>query len=129
MVDLGLAPLAEVTLDTGRRVDIMALGGKGEIIIVEIKSSRTDFLTDGKWEEYLPYADGFYFAIDEGFPREILPESEGLILADAWQAEILRPSRERPLAPARRKALLLRFARTAALRAQRLADPSIGDMT
>ena len=128
LMDLGYAPLAEVTLDTGRRVDLMALGGRGEICVVEVKSSRQDFLTDGKWEDYLPYADRFYFAVAESFPLDILPAGEGLILTDSYEAAIVREAVERPLASARRRALHLRFARMAALRAQWLADPGLGDV-
>jgi hypothetical protein len=77
LVDLGYAPLAEVTLPNGRRADLMALGPKGEIFIVEVKSSVEDFRTDQKWWEYQPYCDAFAFAVAPEFPREILPEEPG----------------------------------------------------
>ncbi|MCB1833613.1 MAG: MmcB family DNA repair protein [Geminicoccaceae bacterium] len=125
MVDRGYAPLGEVSLKTGRRVDIMAIGPKGEICVVEIKSSREDFMTDRKWHEYLEYADTFYFAVAAGFPLELLPDDEGLIIADGYHGEIVRASAEHPLPAARRKALLLRFARTAAHRARRYEDPGL----
>lgn len=85
-------------------------------MIVEIKSSRADFLSDRKWPEYRAYCDALYFAVAPGFPRALLPEDEGLILADRFEGVIERPAIERPMASARRKALLLRFARLAALR-------------
>ena len=114
---LGYAPLAEVTLPNGRRADLMALGRRGEIFIVEVKSSLEDFRTDLKWREYQPYCDAFAFAVGPEFPREILPEEPGLIVADGFGGAVLREAPTQPLAGARRKALTLAFGRLAALRA------------
>jgi len=114
---LGYAPLMEVCLPNGRRADIMALGPKGQIAIAEVKSSLEDFRVDVKWPEYLPYCDLFYFAVAPEFPREILPEAPGLIVADAFGGAVLAEAPATPLAPARRKALTLAFARLAAMRA------------
>jgi len=114
---LGYAPLAEVTLPNGRRADLMALGPKGEIFIVEVKSGVEDFRTDQKWREYGPYCDAFAFAVSPEFPREILPEEPGLIVADGFGGAILREAPAVPLAGARRKALTIAFGRLAALRA------------
>jgi hypothetical protein len=114
---LGYAPLAEVTLPNGRRADLMALGPKGEILIVEVKSGLEDFRTDQKWGEYLPYCDAFAFAVAPEFPREILPEEPGLMVADAFGGAVLREAPVTALAGARRKALTLAFGRLAALRA------------
>jgi len=115
-VALGYAPLTEVCLPNGRRADIMALGPKGEIAIVEVKSSREDFLTDGKWQDYLPYCDAFYFAVAPEFPRAILPEGPGLIVADGFGGAVLTEAPDAPLVAARRKALTLAFGRLAAMR-------------
>jgi hypothetical protein len=117
LVALGYAPLAEVTLPNGRRADLMALGRKGEIFIVEVKSGLEDFRTDAKWGEYLPYCDAFAFAVAPEFPREILPETPGLIVADGFGGAVLREAPAAPLAGARRKALTVAFGRLAALRA------------
>ena len=114
---LGYALLAEVTLPNGRRADLMALGRRGEIFIVEVKSSLEDFRTDVKWHEYQPYCDAFAFAVGPDFPREILPEEPGLIVADGFGGAVLREAPVAALAGARRKALMLAFARLAALRA------------
>ena len=114
---LGYAPLAEVTLPNGRRADLMALGPKGEIFIVEVKSGIEDFRVDVKWPEYRPYCDAFAFAVAPEFPREILPEEPGLIVADGFGGAILREAPLEVLAGARRRALTLAFARLAALRA------------
>ena len=114
---LGYAALAEVTLPNGRRADLMALGPKGQIFIVEVKSSVEDFRTDQKWWEYQPYCDAFAFAVAPEFPREILPEEPGLMVADGFGGAVLREAPAAPLAGARRKALTLAFARLAALRA------------
>jgi hypothetical protein len=115
----------EVTLATGLRVDIMALGPKGEIWVVECKSSRTDFISDMKWHGYLEWADRFFWAVAPDFPTEILPEQTGLILADAFDAEIVTTAPDRRLSPARRRAVTLRFARHAARRAQAAHDPGV----
>lgn len=117
LIDLGYTPLAEVTLPNGRRADLMALGPKGEILIVEVKSGVDDFRTDQKWHEYRPYCDAFAFAVAPEFPREILPEEPGLIVADGFGGAILREAPVAALAGARRKALTLAFARLAAMRA------------
>jgi hypothetical protein len=114
---LGYAPLAEVTLPNGRRADLMALGPKGQIFIVEVKSSVEDFRTDQKWWEYRPYCDAFAFAVGPEFPRDILPDEPGLIVADGFGGAVLREAPIEALAGARRKALTLAFARLAAMRA------------
>ena len=114
---LGYAPLAEVTLPNGRRADLMALGPKGQIFIVEVKSGVEDFRVDLKWPEYQPYCDAFAFAVAPEFPRDILPDEPGLIIADGFGGAILREAPIATLAGARRKALTLAFARLAAMRA------------
>ncbi len=116
-IDLGLAPLVEFKLANGRRADVAALDRQGRLTIAEVKSCRADFEADSKWPDYLDFCDRFYFAVDPSFPLSILPESEGLILADAFGAVVSKPAEERPLVAARRKAVTLRFARQAARRA------------
>ncbi len=118
-----LTGLIEVTLANGRRADIMALTDKGALWIVEIKSSVTDFQVDQKWPEYRDYCDALFFAVATDFPQEILPEDTGLIIADRFGGEILRPAPEHRLAPARRKALTLHYARLAAARLSSAFDP------
>ncbi len=114
---LGLAPLFEVVLPTGRRADLMALGPRGEIVIAEVKSSLEDYLTDRKWRDYLGFCDQFYFAVPTEFPQAALPSEPGLIVADGFGGAVLRPPPHTPLPGARRKALTLAFARLGALRA------------
>ena len=114
---LGFAPLLEVSLPNGRRADIMAVGPRGQIAIVEVKSGLEDFRADRKWGEYLAFCDEFFFAVAPEFPRAILPDEPGLIVADAFDGAILRPAPATPLVAARRKALTLAFARLAAWRA------------
>jgi hypothetical protein len=116
-IALCFAPLAEVGLPNGRRADILALGPRGELAIAEVKSGIEDYLADRKWGEYAPFCDRFYFAVAPEFPREILPEGPGLIAADGFGGAVLVEAPHTPLAPARRKALTLAFARLAALRA------------
>jgi len=110
----------------GLRVDVMALGPKGEIWVVECKSGTADFRADRKWQGYLDWCDRFFWAVDARFPAELLPEATGLILADDYDAEILRMAPEAPLAPARRKVLTRDIARCAARRLQALRDPGAG---
>ncbi|MCW3783710.1 MmcB family DNA repair protein [Defluviimonas salinarum] len=121
----GFATVEELVPAPGLRVDVMALGPKGEIWIVECKSSRTDFTSDRKWRNYLEWGDRFFWAVDADFPTELLPDGTGLILADAYDAEILRIGPEAPLAGARRKVMVQKFARHAALRLQGYRDPGV----
>ena len=114
---LGYAPLLEVVLPNGRRADIMALSSRGRLAIVEVKSGLDDFRADHKWGDYLPFCDQFYFAVAPEFPMAVLPAEPGLIVADNFDGAVTRESPESLLAPARRKALTLAFARLAALRA------------
>lgn len=108
----------------GLRVDVMALGPKGEVWVVECKSSRADFQGDHKWQGYLEWCDRFFWAVDADFPTEMLPDDTGLILADGYDAEIVLMGPENKLAGARRKSVVQTFARTAATRLQGLRDPA-----
>jgi len=121
----GMAGIPEFSLVTGRRADILAVGSKGEITIVEIKSSVADFRTDAKWPEYRAFCDRLMFAVPLDFPVEILPEETGLLVADAFGADCLRAAPLHPLPGATRKALTLRFARAAATRLAVLHDPDL----
>ena len=123
---LGYASLLEFPLANGRRADILALGRSGDLIIIEIKSSVADFRADRKWAEYREFADRLYFAVPNAFPSSLIPEECGLIVADGFGAAVLRHGAETPLAPARRKALTLRFALAAANRLRRQLDPQAG---
>lgn len=121
---MNYAPITELTLATGRRADMVAIGPKGEIIIIEIKSSVADYQADSKWEDYLEFCDRFFFAVPAEFPASLLPENTGYIVADRFGAEILREGAPvQKLAPARRKALTQLFARVAARRVMRFLDP------
>ena len=119
------ATLEEFVPTSGLRVDVMALGPKGEFWVIECKSSRADFMADGKWQGYLDWCDRFFWAVPPDFPREILPIGTGLILADAYGAEIVAMGRESPLPAARRRAQTLRFARAAAMRDQGARDAGV----
>lgn len=123
--DAGQASLAEFTVKSGRRADVIALDQKGRFTIVEIKTSLADFRSDNKWLEYLEFCDFYFFAVPEDFPQEVLPDDHGLIVADRFDATILRPSGEAPMNAARRKAQTLRFALLAARRLHELTDPAI----
>jgi hypothetical protein len=125
--DLGAAVVTEFRLATGRRADIAALHPDGRIDIVEVKSSREDFLSDTKWPEYQAFCDRFYFAVSTDFPMDILPDQTvcGVVVADAWSADIIHPAPTFPLAAARRRAVTIKLARTAAVRLRRLLDPRI----
>jgi hypothetical protein len=129
LAELGLASLTEVTLANGRRADVMAMGIKGEIVIIEVKSCLQDFASDQKWPEYGPYCDRFYFAIDCDFPKERLPEDAGMMVCDGFGGAILRQCEARPLPSARRKAVTLSFARLAASRLMRAGEIRSSDGT
>jgi hypothetical protein len=124
--DYGYAPLSEVTLGNGRRADLMGLSEAAEIWIVETKSCLEDFRVDQKWPQYREFCDRFFFAVGPTFPREVLPLDSGLIVADRYGGDILRPAPEHKLPGARRRALTLKLARTAALRLQAALDPEHG---
>lgn len=121
-----LATLTEFVPARGLRVDVIAIGPQGDIWIVECKSSRADYGADHKWQGYLDWCDRFYFAVGDDFPQEILPDGCGIILADGFDAGIVRDAPVSRLAPARRKALTLRLARAGASRLRRLLDPGLG---
>ncbi|MEM8696303.1 MAG: MmcB family DNA repair protein [Pseudomonadota bacterium] len=126
-----LVALTEVTLGNGRRADVMAIDAKGHIVIVEIKVSRADLLGDRKWPEYLDYCDRFFWAVPSGFDldlcsrKELRPDVAGLIVADSYDAAIVRQAAERSLAASRRRAETLRFARRAAARLLAADDPHL----
>ena len=152
---LNFVCVEEMVLATGLRVDLMALGPKGEFWVIECKSGRADFRADRnrhaevrvrrsdgelsfricdqgtgfKWQGYLDYCDRFFWAVDGEFPTDLLPDGTGLIIADAYDAEILRMGPETQLAGARRKAMLRDFARHAALRLQAFRDPGVAGLT
>jgi hypothetical protein len=120
---LGFATLTELPLLSGRRADIVALADDGTIHIVEIKSCIADFRADHKWPAYRAHCDRLSFAVPDSFPTDILPLDAGLVIADGYGAAILRDAPEHRLAPATRRAILLRFAHAAAHRLHSLADP------
>ncbi len=121
----GYACLNELPLPNGRRADVIGLSRGGDIWIVEVKSGVEDFRVDNKWPEYRDFCDALFFAVAPDFPVDILPADTGLILADRFGGEIVRAAPEHRLAPARRKAMTLRFARAAALTLQTLIDPTL----
>ncbi len=123
---LGWVTVEELVPARGLRVDVMALGPKGEVWVVECKSSRADFMSDQKWAGYLEWCDRFFWAVDAEFPVDLLPEGTGLMIGDAYDAEIIRMGPEDKLAAPRRKVLHQTFARHAARRLQALRDPSAG---
>lgn len=123
---LGLSVVTELPLANGRRADVVGLSPSGDVLIVEIKSCLIDYRTDSKWQDYLDFCDRFYFAVAADFPREVIPQQAGLILADRYGAELARDGIEERLSAARRKAMMLCFARAAALRLQLHLDPACG---
>lgn len=128
LADHGYRTLCELPLGDGRRADVFAIDRRGNILIVEVKSSLADFRADGKWPAYLASCDRFAFAVPAEFPQAVLPEAAGLIVADAYGGAVIRPPMPATALPAaRRKALLLRFARTAAARLQQSLDAAAAD--
>ena len=129
-----LFAIGEMPLPNGRRADLVAIDSKGGLAIVEIKVAKSDLVGDGKWTDYLEYCDRFYWAVPPHLAaileeERYLPGQAGLIVADRYDAVIVREAVHRPLAPARRKSELLRFARKAARRLAAQVDPSLGDLT
>jgi len=126
--------ICEVPLPNGRRADMMAICPKGSLTIVEIKVAKADLFGDSKWTDYLEYCDHFFWAVPPSLAtflehEDYLPEEAGVIVADRYDAVIMRDASHRPLAPARRKAEVLRFARRAARRLSAQIDPTLGEGT
>lgn len=121
----GWAPVPEMPLPNGRRADLLALLPDGGFAVVEVKSCARDYLADAKWPEYRDFCDRLYFAVDLDFPQALLPPDVGLLVTeDGREAALLREAPAHPMAPARRRALLHRYARVAAGRLAALADPA-----
>lgn len=127
--------LAEMPLRNGRRADLMGIDPKGQIVIVEIKVSRADLLGDAKWPDYLDFCDRFFWGLPPELDRACLegagfmPGRCGVIVADGYDAEILRPASLHPLAAARRKVEVERLARTALRRQLAALDPHLDRWT
>jgi hypothetical protein len=127
-----LFAVCEMPLPNGRRADLMAIDAKGGLTIVEIKVAKADLLGDGKWRDYLEYCDRFFWAVPAHLAHILeeeryLPAEAGLIVADRYDAAVIRDAAPRALPPARRKSEVLRFARRAARRLSAQVDPSLGD--
>jgi hypothetical protein len=120
---LGFTSVSELPLPSGRRADLVALNERGEIWIVEIKSSVEDLRADHKWEDYRAHCDRLFFAFTQELPPEIFPKDTGLIVADAYGAHMLCDAPEHRLPAPTRKLMTVRFAMAAALRTNRLIDP------
>jgi hypothetical protein len=120
----GFSVVSELPLPSGRRADLVALDGAGTVWIVEIKSSVADLRADQKWPDYRLHCDRLFFATSLAVPCEIFPADAGLIVADAFGAEFKCEAPEHKLPAATRKAMMLLFARAAALRLQSLIDPT-----
>ncbi|MBM9593112.1 MmcB family DNA repair protein [Roseitranquillus sediminis] len=125
LLDRDFVTVEELVPAPGLRVDVMAMGPKGEIWVIECKSSRADFASDRKWQGYLEWCDRYFWAVEADFPIDLLPEGTGLIVADAYDAEIVRMPEEARLAPSRRSSVLRKFARHAALRWHAARDPAL----
>lgn len=119
----GLVGVPEFSLASGRRADIAALDMRGEVWVIEIKSSVIDFRTDRKWTQYRQHCDRLFFAVAPDFPLDILPDNTGIMIADQFGAALVREAPHHPVPGATRKALTLRFARAAAGRLMGLMDP------
>lgn len=123
--------LTEMPLRNGRRADLMGIDAKGQVIIVEIKVSKADLMGDAKWHDYFEHCDRFYWGLAAHLDRACMegeafrPADCGLIVADGYDAEILRPAPTIPLAAARRKVEVERLARAALRRQTGLIDPGL----
>jgi hypothetical protein len=126
LASLGMAGIAEFTPERGLRVDVMALTPKGEVWVIECKSSLADYRADAKWQGYLPWCDRFFWAVPPEFPQAVLPAETGLLRADDFGAEVVRDAPLTALATVRRRALILRMGMVAARRLQALRDPGAG---
>ena len=122
---IGLSSLSEFSPKKGLRVDIVALGLSDEIWVVECKSGKTDFKSDNKWQNYLDWCDRYFWAVDGEFPIDILPSDTGLIIADSYDASLIREAPLNKLSVARRKKLIKSIAQTACNRLLVHTDPKM----
>ena len=122
---IGLSSLSEFSPIRGLRVDIVALGPSDEIWIVECKSGKNDFKSDNKWHNYLDWCDRYFWAVDAEFPIDILPYDTGLIIADPYDASILREAPLNKVSAARRKKLIKSIAKSACNRLLIHTDPKM----
>lgn len=122
----GYSVMREFNLKSKRRADITGLDSKGNFIIIEVKSSLEDFRSDQKWQDYIAHCDAFYFAVSESFPQSNIPQEQGLIVADGFGAQIVRPAMIHRMNGNRRRVQLLNFARASADRLERHLDPATG---
>ena len=122
---IGLPSLSEFSPTKGLRVDIITLGMPNEIWIVECKSGQSDFKSDKKWQNYLDWCDRYFWAVDANFPINILPPDTGIIIADAYDASILREAPINKLPPARQKKIIKSIAASACNRLLNLTDPKV----
>jgi hypothetical protein len=120
---LGFACVSELSLPSGRRADLVALNERGEVWIVEIKSSVEDLRADQKWQDYRAHCDRLFFAFTQDLPCEIFPADTGLIVADAYGAHLHCEAPEHRLPAPTRKLMTIRFGLAAAQRINRLVDP------
>jgi len=124
LASLGYSTLTEFRVGKGRRVDVIGLNRDQRFVIVEIKTSVADFRSDGKWPDYLPWCDTYYFAVPGDFPQDILPDDQGILVADAWEAAVIREASELPMNGTRRRTQVLKFALAAGQRLQQHLDPA-----
>jgi len=120
---LGFSCIGELPLPSGRRADLVALNGRGDIWIVEIKSSVEDLRADHKWEDYRSHCDRLFFAFTQEMSCDLFPKDTGLIVADAYGAHLVCDAPEHRLPAPTRKLMTVRFALAAAQRYGRLLDP------
>ena len=125
LAEMGYATLTEMRLGSGRRADVIGLNRRGGFAIVEIKTSAADLRADRKWPEYGRFCDRFYFAVPAGFSQPLLPKDAGIIVADRYGGAVVRRAPPTPMNAATRRAQTLRFARIAAARLRRAADPPV----
>lgn len=123
LTNLGAGVVTEFRLPSGRRLDLLALLPDGRLWGIEVKSGIDDFLADRKWPDYLDWCDALYFCVDPGFPLALLPEPAGVMVADSFDAHVVRDAPAHTLHPSRRKAMIVRFGLVAGRRLQGLADP------
>jgi len=126
LADMGYRALTEFTFGNGRRADVLAINPQSELTVVEIKSSLADLRADGKWPDYRPYCDTFWFAVPRNFPLDALPDETGILIADRYGAVIEREPPRHTVHASRRRSVVLNFGLVAATRLHQQLDPEHG---
>ena len=118
----GYKVLTEFALPNKKRVDIIGINLKKEIVIVEVKSNKNGVKLDKKWKNYLNYCNYFYFACSEKINFN-LSKDIGIIQNNSNKTQITKEPKYKKLPENKKNKLIFKIALSAASKFHRLIDP------